>query len=138
MKNRMEFDHFNTRVIHTAQLPEEWQGSTLPPIFQTASHQHPTAEGLSETFAGKKSDHIYMRLTNPTNRVLEEKLTSLEGGAGAVRIGSPALTTRGMGAREMRRVAGIIARVVTSGGAQAALRRARREVAQLAQSFPVS
>jgi len=25
------------------------------------------------TFAGKKTDHIYMRLTNPTNRVLEEK-----------------------------------------------------------------
>ena len=88
MKNRQEFDHFDTRVIHTGQLPEEWQGSTLPPIFQTASHLHPTAEGLSQTFAGKKTDHIYMRLTNPTNRVLEKKLAALEGGMGAVVMSS--------------------------------------------------
>ena len=79
---------FNTRVIHAAQSPGDWQGSTLPPIFQTASHLHPTAENLSDTFAGKTADHIYMRLTNPTNRVLEEKLSALEGGRGAVVTGS--------------------------------------------------
>ena len=48
---------FDTRVIHAAQSPEDWQGATLPPIFQTASHLHPTAENLSQTFAGKKADH---------------------------------------------------------------------------------
>ena len=80
--------HFNTRVIHTGQSPEKWEGSTLPPIFQTASHAHPTAENLSQTFGGKTTDHIYMRLTNPTNRVLEEKLSALEGGQGAVVMSS--------------------------------------------------
>ncbi|MCK5319365.1 MAG: O-acetylhomoserine aminocarboxypropyltransferase/cysteine synthase, partial [Anaerolineales bacterium] len=79
---------FHTRVIHAAQSSEDWQGATLPPIFQTASHLHPTAENLSQTFAGKKTDHIYMRLTNPTNRILEEKLTALEGGLGAVVMSS--------------------------------------------------
>ena len=79
---------FHTRVIHAAQSSENWQGATLPPIFQTASHLHPTAENLSQTFAGKKTDHIYMRLTNPTNRILEEKLTALEGGLGAVVMSS--------------------------------------------------
>jgi O-acetylhomoserine (thiol)-lyase len=49
---------------------------------------HPTAEDLSETFAGKRTDHIYMRLTNPTNRTLEEKLAVLEGGLGAVVMSS--------------------------------------------------
>jgi O-acetylhomoserine (thiol)-lyase len=34
------------------------------------------------------TDHIYMRLTNPTNRILEEKLTALEGGKGAVVMSS--------------------------------------------------
>jgi O-acetylhomoserine (thiol)-lyase len=34
------------------------------------------------------TDHIYMRLTNPTNRILEEKLTTLEGGQGAIVMGS--------------------------------------------------
>jgi O-acetylhomoserine (thiol)-lyase len=79
---------FHTRVIHAGQSPKGWTGSTLVPIFQTASHLHATAENLSETFAGKTKDHIYMRLTNPTNRVLEEKLTELEGGAGAVVMSS--------------------------------------------------
>lgn len=80
--------HFNSRVIHSGQSPDAWQGATLPPIFQTASHAHPTAENLSRAFAGKTTDHIYMRLTNPTNRVLEEKITALEGGRGAVAMSS--------------------------------------------------
>jgi O-acetylhomoserine (thiol)-lyase len=86
--NQKESYRIQTRVIHAAQSPEDWQGATLTPIFQTASHQHPTAENLSQTFAGKKTDHIYMRLTNPTNRTLEEKLTALEGGMGAVVMSS--------------------------------------------------
>ena len=79
---------FHTRVIHAAQTPRGWQGATLPPIFQTASHSHETAENLSQTFSGMTTDHIYMRLTNPTNRILEEKLTALEGGKGAVVMSS--------------------------------------------------
>jgi O-acetylhomoserine (thiol)-lyase len=90
--NQKDPRRIQTRVIHAAQSPDDWQGSTLPPIFQTASHLHSTAESLSETFAGKKSDHIYMRLTNPTNRILEEKLSALEGGMGAV------VTSSGMAA----------------------------------------
>ncbi len=87
MKNRNSY-RFQTQVIHAAQSPEDWVGATLPPIFQTASHLHPTAENLSDTFAGKTTDHIYMRLTNPTNRILEEKLTALEGGRGTVVMSS--------------------------------------------------
>jgi O-acetylhomoserine (thiol)-lyase len=68
--------------------PAEWQGATLPPICQSAAHRHETAENLSQTFGGKTTDHIYMRLTNPTNRVLEKKLASLSGGAGAVVMSS--------------------------------------------------
>jgi O-acetylhomoserine (thiol)-lyase len=79
---------FHTQVIHAAQSSENWQGATLPPIFQTASHKHSTAENLSHTFAGKNTDHVYMRLTNPTNRILEEKLAALEGGLGAVVMSS--------------------------------------------------
>jgi O-acetylhomoserine (thiol)-lyase len=86
--NRTSGQSIFTRVIHCGNTPEKWQGATLPPIFQSASHLHETAEGLSQTFAGKQSDHIYMRLSNPTNRVLEEKLTALEGGKGAVVMSS--------------------------------------------------
>jgi len=79
---------FHTRVIHAGNDSGAWQGATLPPIFQTAAHRHETAESLSDTFAGRSSDHIYMRLSNPTNRALEEKLTALEGGRGAILMSS--------------------------------------------------
>lgn len=80
--------HFSTRVVHEGMTPAEWQGATLPPICQSAAHRHETAENLSQTFGGKTTDHIYMRLTNPTNRVLEKKLAALSGGAGAVVMSS--------------------------------------------------
>jgi hypothetical protein len=79
---------FNTLVIHAGQSPESWEGATCSPIFQTASHLHNSAENLSRAFAGETSDHIYMRLSNPTNRTLEEKLTLLEGGRGAIVMSS--------------------------------------------------
>lgn len=80
--------HFDSRVIHEALTPELWSGATLPPIFQSASSLHKTAQSLSDTFAGKQKSHIYMRLTNPTNSVFEEKIASLENGKGAIVMSS--------------------------------------------------
>jgi O-acetylhomoserine (thiol)-lyase len=79
---------FHTKVLHSSQTPELWEGATLPPISQTASHRHATAENLRDTFGGKTADHIYMRLTNPTNRVLEKKLADLENGMGTIVMSS--------------------------------------------------
>lgn len=83
---------FRTKVIHSSLDHSQWEGATLAPIFQNTAHIHPTAEGLSDTFAGKTGQHIYGRLSNPTNKVLENKLTELEGGKGAI------LTSSGMAA----------------------------------------
>jgi O-acetylhomoserine (thiol)-lyase len=76
--------HFDTRAIHEGIKNHDWEGATLPPIFQTAAHFHDTAADLGQTFAGDRPDHIYMRLSNPTNRFLEERLASLESGKAAV------------------------------------------------------
>ncbi|MCG8642889.1 MAG: aminotransferase class I/II-fold pyridoxal phosphate-dependent enzyme [Desulfobacterales bacterium] len=80
--------HFETRAIHDGLKEAAWEGSTLPPIFQSAGHYHESADNLSRTFAGKTEDHIYMRLSNPTSRFLEQKLAGLESGAGAVVLSS--------------------------------------------------
>ncbi len=83
---------FETKAIHDGIKDKAWQGATLPPIFQSAAHYHDTADSLSQTFAGQSQDHIYMRLSNPTNRFLEEKLASLESGKASV------VTSSGMAA----------------------------------------
>ena len=80
--------NFDTKVIHLGQQAGEWQGTTLPPIYQSAAHKFDTAEELSDVFAGKEAGFIYQRLRNPTNQVLEQKLAALEGGIGAVATSS--------------------------------------------------
>jgi glycine hydroxymethyltransferase len=54
-----------------------------------------------------------------------------------IRLGTPALTTRGMGTAEMKRIAAWILRALKSPGDAAVVETTRREVAELAEQFPV-
>ena len=54
-----------------------------------------------------------------------------------IRLGTPALTTRGMGRDEMRRIAQWILRALKSAGDAGVVESTRREVAELAEQFPV-
>jgi glycine hydroxymethyltransferase len=54
-----------------------------------------------------------------------------------IRLGTPALTTRGMGKDEMRRIAQWILRALRSPGDAGVVESTRREVAELAEQFPV-
>jgi glycine hydroxymethyltransferase len=53
-----------------------------------------------------------------------------------IRLGTPALTTRGMGTAEMKRVAELIDRVLTKGDEDTAAR-VKREVESLTARFPL-
>jgi len=54
-----------------------------------------------------------------------------------VRIGTPALTTRGLGEDEMRTIAGFIDRVIANAADEAMLARVRAEIRELCGRFPL-
>lgn len=65
---------FTTRQIHAGVVPDPETGSILTPIYQTTTYVQPSVdEYLSKGYS-------YSRSSNPTVRVLENKLTELEGG----------------------------------------------------------
>lgn len=54
-----------------------------------------------------------------------------------VRIGTPALTTRGMGPQEMKKIATWISRVIKNVNDESVLKKTRAEVEELCQQFPL-
>ena len=54
-----------------------------------------------------------------------------------IRLGTPALTTRGMGADEMQRIAAWILRALKAAQDATVVETTRREVAELAEQYPV-
>ncbi|MFQ6616426.1 MAG: serine hydroxymethyltransferase [Fidelibacterota bacterium] len=57
--------------------------------------------------------------------------------ASGIRVGTPAVTTRGMGKNEMRRISGLIHRVLTNPGDEKNRTSVREEVKELCSQFPL-
>lgn len=79
---------FNTRALHAGQQPDPTTGARAVPIYQTTSYVFEDTEHAANLFNLQRFGHIYSRITNPTNAVFEERLASLEGGVGALAVGS--------------------------------------------------
>ncbi|WP_436908405.1 O-acetylhomoserine aminocarboxypropyltransferase/cysteine synthase family protein [Halosimplex marinum] len=78
-----------TKALHVGQEePDAATGARAPPIYQTTSYVFEDADDAAQQFALEKSGHIYSRLMNPTNAMLEERIASLENGAAAVATSS--------------------------------------------------
>ncbi len=76
--------NFDTLALHAGQHPDPEYGSRAVPIYQTTSYVFPDSDHAAALFNLEKAGHIYSRISNPTVAVLEERLSALEGGIGAV------------------------------------------------------
>ena len=54
-----------------------------------------------------------------------------------IRLGTPAVTTRGFGTEEMKRIAALIGKVLSSSGDKRVQEQARQEVREMCQQFPI-
>ena len=79
---------FNTQQIHGGQSPDGDYGSINLPIHQTTAYQFRSTEHAANLFALKEFGNSYTRMTNPTQDVVEQRLSILEGGIGSLLVSS--------------------------------------------------
>jgi O-acetylhomoserine (thiol)-lyase len=77
---------FSTKAIHGGWGPEN--SVRAVPVHRTTAYNFRNTAHASDLFALKELGHIYTRLNNPTQDVLETRMAALEGGTGALALAS--------------------------------------------------
>ncbi len=77
-----------TLSLHAGQSPDSDHGARAVPIHFTTSYVFADAEQAASRFNLERPGHVYSRISNPTNAVLEERIAALEGGVGAIAAAS--------------------------------------------------
>jgi O-acetylhomoserine (thiol)-lyase len=75
---------FDTLQIHAGARPDPATGARQVPVYQTTAFVFRDADHAAALFNLQEVGYIYSRLTNPTVAALQERIATLEGGAGAV------------------------------------------------------
>ncbi len=78
---------FNTRAVHAGQRRTN-EGEQSEPIFLSSSFCFDSAAQAAARFSGEEPGNLYSRFTNPTVRVFEQRLATLEGGERCVATSS--------------------------------------------------
>lgn len=78
----------STASIHAGWRAEDMHGAVTPPIYSSSAYAHDDHSSLKNLFARRSEGFAYSRSGNPTTAVLEERITALEGGIGAIAVAS--------------------------------------------------
>jgi O-acetylhomoserine (thiol)-lyase len=79
---------FDTLALHAGAAPDPATGARAVPIHLTTSFVFESSEHAASLFNLERSGHVYSRISNPTNAVLEERVAALEGAVGAIATAS--------------------------------------------------
>ncbi len=79
---------FDTLALHAGAAPDPATGARAVPIHLSTSFVFAGSEQAASLFNMEAAGHVYSRISNPTNAVLEERIAALEGGAGAIATAS--------------------------------------------------
>ncbi|WP_298923943.1 O-acetylhomoserine aminocarboxypropyltransferase [uncultured Ramlibacter sp.] len=79
---------FDTLALHAGAAPDPATGARAVPIHLTTSFVFESSDHAAALFNLERSGHVYSRISNPTNAVLEQRVAALEGGIGAIATAS--------------------------------------------------
>ncbi|PPL20141.1 bifunctional o-acetylhomoserine/o-acetylserine sulfhydrylase [Microterricola pindariensis] len=79
---------FETKQVHSGARPDPVTNARATPIYQTTSYVFNNSDHAKNLFALAEFGNIYTRIQNPTQDVVEQRLTALEGGTGALLLSS--------------------------------------------------
>jgi len=79
---------FDTLALHAGAAPDPATGARAVPIHLTTSFVFESSDHAQSLFNLERAGHVYSRISNPTNAVLEQRVAALEGGIGAISTAS--------------------------------------------------
>jgi O-acetylhomoserine (thiol)-lyase len=79
---------FDTLALHAGAAPDPTTGARAVPIHLTTSFVFESSDHAAALFNLERAGHVYSRISNPTNAVLEQRVAALEGGIGAISTSS--------------------------------------------------
>jgi glycine hydroxymethyltransferase len=133
-----EFGHYAQRIIDNAKaLADELLRHGLRLVSGGTDNHLLLVDVGVKGISGRDAECLCdtVGITVNRNTIPYDERPPLQGSG--VRMGTPALTTRGMGADEMKVVAGLLARTIDNREDEKVLEDVRRQVRELAASFPV-
>ncbi|MHB8573856.1 MAG: serine hydroxymethyltransferase [Dehalococcoidia bacterium] len=135
---RPEFREYQRAVLENARVLAESLQSGGVRIVSGGTDTHLVLADVStKGMSGKKAERLLDEAGITVNKntiPFDERPPTIGSG---VRLGTPALTTRGMGTGEMRTIAGYIVEVLEAGGDEQVGLRVRRGVEEICSRFPV-
>jgi glycine hydroxymethyltransferase len=135
---RPEFKDYARQIVDNAKtLGEELQKQGYRLVSGGTDNHLMLVDVGAKGVTGRQAEQICdkVHITVNRNTIPYDERPPLQGSG--IRIGTPALTTRGMGPEEMRTVARFIARALESREDEAALAGLAAEVQEFAGAFPV-
>jgi glycine hydroxymethyltransferase len=135
---RPEFKEYQRRIVENAQVLAEGLTRAGLRLVSGGTDNHLMLVDLRpKKLTGKVAEEALGKAGITVNKNMipwdPEKPMTTSG----IRVGTPALTSRGMGAREMSLVASLIGRALDAPGDDAALAKVRAEVKELCGHFPM-
>jgi O-acetylhomoserine (thiol)-lyase len=79
---------FDTLALHAGSAPDPATGARATPIYLSSSFVFKDSDHAASLFNMERAGHVYSRISNPTNAVLEERIAALEGGVAGIAVAS--------------------------------------------------